>query len=42
MEDVMSDYEMCQEDDIYLDIETDDTLDDPKHGQAYYLNKGDY
>jgi hypothetical protein len=42
MEDVISDYEMHQEDDIYLDIETDKYLDDPRHDQAYYLNRGDY
>ena len=41
MEDV-SDYELNQEADIYLDIQEDDVLDDPRHGQAYYLNKGDY
>jgi hypothetical protein len=38
----MSDYEMRQEDDIYLDIQEDDILDDPRHDQAYYLNQGDY
>jgi hypothetical protein len=42
MEDVMSDYEMCQEDDIYLDMQEDDILDDPRHGQAYYLNEENY
>lgn len=39
MEDV-SDYEMHQEDDINEDIETDKYLDDPRHNEAYYLNKG--
>jgi hypothetical protein len=44
MEDLefMSDYELNQEADIYLDIETDSYLDDPRHDQAYYLNRGDY
>ena len=42
MEDVMSDYEMHQEDDINEDIETDKYLDDPRHDQAHYLNRGDY
>jgi hypothetical protein len=42
MEDVMSDYELNQEAYIYLDIQEDDILDDPRHGQAYYLNQGDY
>jgi hypothetical protein len=42
MEDVMSDYEMRQEVDINEDIQEDTILDDPRHGQAYYLNKGDY
>ena len=42
MEDVISDYELNQEADIYLDIQEDDILDDPRHGQTYYLNKGDY
>jgi hypothetical protein len=38
----MSDYELNQEDDIILDIETDSYLDNPRHGQAYYINNGDY
>lgn len=38
----MSDYEMRQEDDINEDIQADKYLDDPRHGQAYYLNKGGY
>ena len=42
MEDVMSDYEMRQEEDIFTDFDEDKYLDDPRHGQAYYLNKGDY
>ena len=42
MEDVMSDYEMRQEEDIFPDFNADKYLDDPRHGQAYYLNKGDY
>ena len=44
MEDVevMSDYEMHQEDDIYHDIQEDAILDNPRHGQAYYINNGDY
>ncbi len=43
MEDLeFSDYELKREDDIILDIETDSYLDNPRHGQAYYLNKGDY
>jgi hypothetical protein len=44
MEDLefISDYELNQEADIYQDIETDSYLDDPRHDQAYYLNKGDY
>jgi hypothetical protein len=43
MEDLeFSDYELNQEDDIVLDIETDSYLDNPRHGQAYYINNGDY
>ena len=43
MEDLeFSDYELKQEDDIILDIETDSYLDDPRRGQAYYINRGDY
>ena len=42
MEEVMSDYEMRQEADIYQDIDIDRYLDDPRHDQAYYLNNGDY
>jgi hypothetical protein len=43
MEDLeFSDYELKQEDDIILDIQTDSYLDDPRHNQAYYINKGDY
>jgi hypothetical protein len=43
MEDLeFSDYELNQEDDIILDIETDSYLDNPRHGQAYYINNGDY
>ena len=44
MEDLefISDYELNQEADIYQDIETDSYLDNPRHGQAYYLNNGDY
>ena len=44
MEDV-SDYEMCQEDDLgdtFPDFNADKYLDDPRHDQAYFLNKGDY
>jgi len=37
-----SDYELNQEDDIILDIHEDVILDDPRHDQAYYLNRGDY
>jgi len=43
MEDLeFSDYELKQEDDIMLDIETDSYLDNPRRDQAYYLNRGDY
>ncbi len=43
MEDLeFSDYDVRQEADIYQDIETDSYMDNPRHGQAYYLNKGDY
>ena len=42
MEDVMSDYELNQEEDIFPDFDEDKYLDDPRHGQAYYLNQGDY
>ena len=44
MEDLefMSDYELNQEADIILDIQEDAILDDPRHGQAYYINNGDY
>jgi hypothetical protein len=43
MEDVeFSDYELNQETDIILDIHEDVILDDPRHGQAYYINRGDY
>lgn len=40
--DEMSDYEMRQEDDINEDIAIDNILDDPRRGQADYLNQGDY
>ena len=43
MEDVISDYEMRQEDDLgdtFPDFNADKYLDDPRHGQAYYLNNG--
>jgi hypothetical protein len=43
MEDLeFSDYELNQEADIILDIETDSYLDDPRRDQAFYLNRGDY
>jgi len=43
MEDLeFSDYELNQEADIILDIQADDILDDPRRGQAYYINRGDY
>jgi hypothetical protein len=43
MEDLeFSDYELKQEVDIITDIQEDVILDDPRHGQAYYLNRGDY
>ncbi len=43
MEDLeFSDYELNQEADIILDIQEDVILDDPRHDQAYYLNRGDY
>ena len=43
MEDLeFSDYELNQETDIILDIQEDVILDDPRHDQAYYLNRGDY
>jgi hypothetical protein len=43
MEDLeFSDYELNQEADIILDIETDSYLDNPRHNQAYYINNGDY
>jgi hypothetical protein len=43
MEDLeFSDYELKQEVDIITDIQEDVILDNPRHGQAYYLNKGDY
>ena len=46
--DEMSDYEMrqeadiCADIDIDIDIDIDKYLDDPRHGQAYYFNQGDY
>jgi hypothetical protein len=43
MEDLeFSDYELNQEADIILDIQEDAILDDPRRGQAYYINNGDY